>query len=534
MPIITLEQARALRPGSQERAYAYNALDVTGTREIADVLLPRLNAAQERTYAFERALQGPSIAMMNRGINIDEMKRSRMVTELKRELAKDVNGIAKMEVISSVWDLKEKVTGLCLKSTRKDHHHKWPKGVPDEERHCEFCGTDRLVSKPFNANSSDHVDHLLYDLLNVPIHTNKKGIRSADGDILERIGNKFDKIRPITDAIFAVRDKKKQLGSLNARLSKSGRYPSSFNVGAAWTGRFSSSKNPYGEGGNAQNVAPRHRSVFMADPGYELVYADLKQAESNVVAHISGDETYIEAHASGDVHTYVARLVWPELQWTGDLKRDKKIAKQLPSWDNVEGHDFRYQAKRIQHGSNFGLTPPGIAMIARIPMKQAYQAQENYFNEFPFIRGYQKWEAQNIREHKTLTNVLGRTITLFGRPWDPHTIKQGLAFKPQSSVADILDLAMWRVWVEQDPTGGSSDELELLAQIHDALLAQYHRGRMEVLHKTKKLMEIPIPVTDYRGTTRTMKIEAEFAIGTNWGKKSDSNPHGMWEPEELN
>lgn len=529
MPIYTLEQAKEEKKG-QIKDWLYNGLDVTGTREIADTLLPRLNKAQTRTYSFERALQMPAMAMMLRGILVDETKRARMITELKRELAKDLRGIGKMENIKTVWDLKEKETGWCPVELGK--HHKWPKGVPDETRTCTRCGTARMKKKEFNANSSDHVDHLMYDLLKVPVMTNKKGQRSADGDILERIGNKYEQHRPITDAILAVRDKKKQLGSLAARLSKRGRYPSSFNVGAAWTGRFSSSKNPYGEGGNAQNIAPRHRGILTADPGYDLFYADLKQAESNVVAHISGDENYIEAHRSGDVHTYVSRLVWPELPWNGDLKKDKAIAKRLPEWDNVEGHDFRFQAKRIQHGSNFGLSPIGISYIARIPQKQAVKAQDNYFSEFSRIRQWQRGIAQDIKEHKVLTNVLGRTITLMGRPWEGHTVKQGLAFIPQSSVADILDLAMIRVFIELDLQGEL--KLELQGQIHDALLGQSPSGKMDVLLRMRELMQIPIPVLGADGVTRTMQIEAELAIGKNWGKKSDENPHGMWEPKELN
>lgn len=531
MPIYTLQQAKDL-PKGQLKDWLYNGLDNTGTREIADVLLPRLNAAQARFYAFERALQAPAMAMMQRGINIDGLQRQRMMTELKRELAKDVTAIAKNPSVAGLWDYTTKNTGSCPVPQRKDGKHKWEKwekGASEVGRHCVACAADRLIPDPFNANSSSHVDHLIYDLLNIPIHTNKKGQRSADGDILERLANKFERHRPIIDAILAVRDKKKQLGSLGARLSKDGRYPSSFNIGAAWTGRQSSSKNPYGEGGNAQNIAPRHRRIFTADPGKLLVYADLKQAESNVVAHIAEDEIYIEAHRSGDVHTYVARLVWPELPWTGDLKRDKAIAKQLPDWDPVEGHDYRFQAKRIQHGSNFGLTPPGISMIARIPMKQAFRAQDNYFNEFPKIKAWQNSVAARIKDHLPLTNVLGREINLLGRPWEPHTIKQGLAFIPQSSVADILDLGMWRVWRHQDPTGGERDDLELLAQIHDAILGQFSADRTEILHETVRLLQIPIPVKG-----RIMQIEAEIAIGYNWGKRSDENPRGMYEPPEFN
>jgi DNA polymerase I-like protein with 3'-5' exonuclease and polymerase domains len=534
--ILTLQEAKDL-PKGQLKDWAYNALDNTGTREVADVLLPRLNENQQKFYAFERALLAPAMAMMQRGILVDGLQRQRMITELKRELTKDVNALAKQESIKSLWDYTTKNTGSCPTPQRKDGKHKWEKwekGTSEVGRHCVACGTNRLIPDPFNANSSDHVDHLVYDLLGIPVYTDKKGKRSTGGDILERIAHKFEQHRPILDGILNVRDKKKQLGSLQARLSPDGRYPSSFNIGAAWTGRQSSSKNPYGEGGNAQNVAPRHRRILKADPGKILFYADLKSAESTIVAYSSGDEKYIEAHNLGDPHTYVARLVWPELPWNGDIKKDKKIAGMLPEWDNVEGHNYRFQAKRIQHGSNFGLTPPGISMIARIPMKQAYKAQENYFNEFEYIKPWQNSIAAAVRDHQPLYNVLGREITLFGRPWDKHTINQGFSFKPQSGVADILDLGMWRVWRYQDPTGGEADEAELLAQIHDAVLGQVSQDRLSVLHKTRELLKIPIRVKGFDGKERLMIIETEIAIGYNWGKKSEDNPRGMYEPPEFN
>lgn len=535
MPIYSLAQAKA-EPRGQIKDWLYNALDVTGTREVADVLLPRLNANQERFYKFEMALQAPAQAMMQRGINIDGVRKQSMITELKRELEKDQRQLAKHPRILELWDRVEKNTGSCPIPQRKDGKHKWEKwekGADEHGRHCVACNADRLIPKPFNANSSDDVDHLVYDLLGIPVYKNKKGERSLEGDILERIAARYEEHRELVDAILAVRDKKKQLGTLQFR-SIDGRYRSTFNIGAAWTGRQSSSKNPYGEGGNAQNIAPRHRRAFIADPGRKLVYADLKSAESTVVAYASGDANYIEAHKLGDPHTYVARLVWPELPWTGDIKKDKKIAGMLPEWDNVEGHNYRFQAKRIQHGSNFGLTPPGIAMIARIPRKAAEQAQGRYFDEFAGIRAWQNATKKRIANHEPLFNVLGREITLLGRPWDGHTQKQGLAYVPQSSVADILDLAEWRVWRYQDPTAGDRDEIELLAQIHDAFLGQFREDEIDVLHRTKELMQIPILVKGIDNVERLMTIEAEIAIGRNWGKKTEDNPHGMYEPPEFN
>ena len=516
--IYTLQEAKSLPPG-QLKSWAYNALDTTGTREIVDTLLPRLTPAIQHTYDFERALQNPAFSMMMKGVRIDVVKRAKLVKEIKIELTRELSNISKMKGVVDVWDGVTLETGWCPEELGK--RHKWPKGVADSERKCERCGVARIKLKPFEPNSTSQVFRLFYDLHKIQKIKNKKGEFSVDDDVLERIGKKYPKLQHITEAIREVRDKTKQLGSLNAKLTPDNRYMSSFNVGAAWTGRFSSSKNPYQIGGNLQNWAERHRIIAIPDAGMEIAYLDLKQAESNVVAHVSQDEAYIEAHRIGDVHTYVCRLVWPDMAWTGDLKRDKTIAKVLPDWDNVPGHDFRFQAKRIQHGSNFGLTPQGISMIAHIPMKEAAKAQANYFKAFPKIRAWQEATAKKIRNHETLTNCLGRTILLFGRPWDPHTIKQGLAFVPQSTVADILDLAMLRAWNDMDPF-----ELELLAQVHDALLLQFPCGKLEVLKKAITYMQIPIPIHD-----RIMVIQPEVAVGMNWGKRSDTNPDGIEEIE---
>jgi DNA polymerase I-like protein with 3'-5' exonuclease and polymerase domains len=204
------------------------------------------------------------------------------------------------------------------------------------------------------------------------------------------------------------------------------------------------------------------------------------------------------------------------------MSKDKKIAKQLPPWDPVEGHDWRFQAKRIQHGSNYGLSPYGIAMIAQIPLEQAKLAYERYMTEFDYIPAWHGWMRQQVREQRPLINPLGREVELVGRPWDDHTWRQGLAFLPQSTLADIEDLAMWRVWHDLELQG-----LQLLAQVHDAILFQYPRGELSLVREALQRMRIPLPVTDFQGTTRMAVIGVEAAVGRNWGHKGPDNPYGI-------
>jgi len=515
--IVNVSEAMALRSEAL-RQQAYNGLDVTGTAEVSRVLRSRLDEQLNRTYSFERAIQAPALQMMVRGCAVDLGARAEALKVATREWQKATRLIDKMPQVRDFWDGMEKVTGYCPKEP--DKHHKWQKGVPDgPERLCERCGSPRMVRAPFNANSQAQVERLLYVLHGLPAERNKDKKVSVDDDCLEKVGRKHKEFFPLCEAIRDVRDQKKQIGWLNGRLNARNRYPSSFNVGAAWTGRFSSSKNPHGEGGNLQNVAPKLRHVIVADPGYDLWYIDFKTGESYVVAYESGDPVYIEAHATGDTHTFVARLLWPHFPWTGDLKKDKDWAKSHnPEWDKAEGHDWRFQAKRIQHGSNFGLTPPGIAMIAHIPMAEAVKAQRNYFGEFEYIKPWQNSIIADVRESKPLVNALGRKIRLFGRPWDPHTHKQGLAFKPQSTVADLIDIALWRVWYYMEPKG-----VQLLAQVHDALLLQIPRGRFDLAAETIEMMRIPINING-----RTLIIDVEASYGRNWGKfDPEKNPFGQ-------
>lgn len=525
MKVYTLETAQTAT--GQVRKWLYNGIDCLATREIADTLRPLMDPQIKRAYGMQRAAQNPAMAMTLRGILIDEDARaeaSKAVTKEAKDLEKAIDALPQ---VRDIWDGTELVSGACRKSTRKDGRHTWEKGVPDTpERKCVSCGKSRFQRSAFNPHSSDQCKHLLYDLLGIKKYFNKEGKLSTDDDILERMGRKYPKVGELTAKIRDVRGLRKQLTTLNAKLSPDGRYRTEFSVGTAWTMRWSSKDDPFGFGGNVQNIAERHRSMFIPDPGYDLCYADLKQAESNIVAHLAGDEEYIEAHRSGDVHTFVTRLVWPELEWTWDLVQDKAVAKQLPPWDPAPGHDYRFQAKRIQHGGNYGLTPFGVAMIAKIPVAAAQTAAIRYHRAFPGIRVWQRATRVKVEAQEPLVSPLGIRTKLFGRPWDEHTYKQGLSVLPQGTVAHIIDIGVWRIWKEMDP-----HEVELLAQVHDALLFQYPKGRLDLVKKALELMRVPVPVLGADGKLRVVTIETEAAVGQNWGHFNDKPEKG---PLNLN
>jgi DNA polymerase I-like protein with 3'-5' exonuclease and polymerase domains len=336
---------------------------------------------------------------------------------------------------------------------------------------------------------------------------------------LENLHRKHDEARPFTTPALAARTARKQLGLLRAPRRSDGRWTTSFNVGAAVPGRWSSSDSAQGHGGNIQNVADRSRNIFVPDPGLVMFYADYEKAESNIVAYDAEDDAYIAAHAAGDVHTMVARTVWPDAHpWTGDLKEDRKLADLPAPWD--PHHELRWYGKHVAHGSAIGMTEHGIARDARIKVAAAREALNKFKRAFPRVFARQDEIWQSVVETRTVTNPLGRMRTFRGRVFDEQaqraTRREALAQIQQSTIADWVGIAILRVWLEMDggaelPRPSDPNRVWLLAQVHDAILGLVRPGDDAALLEMQRLMGFHL---DIRG--RRLVIPTEIKIGTSW------------------
>jgi DNA polymerase I-like protein with 3'-5' exonuclease and polymerase domains len=530
MKTYTLASAQHADPAV--RGWAYNALDCIATRQIADRLLPMVEGhpADSFTYGFERAAQTPAFDMTMRGTLVDVAALGKAAAQAKADELEAILIAQEDELVQTFWDGTEKVTGACPKSSRKDGHHTWAKGEADTpERLCVSCGCSRYAPAPFNPNSDDQKKHLLYTLLRAPRQTNKDGVLAVSDEALEKIGAKRPKLYELTQKLRRCSETQKARSSLDFKLSEFSRFHSSYSVGVVWTGRWSSSKDAFRLGGNGQNITEKFRCPFIPDPGYEFCYMDVKSAESNVVAHLSGDEGYINAH-KGDTHTYVSHMTWPELDWPEDPANWRAFAEShYPDWDNVPGHDYRFQAKAVQHGTNLGLTVYGLARNSHITVAAATETQNRYFAAFPGVPGLQAFRKHQVEEMEPIYAPLGTRVKLTGRPLDGHTFRQGLAFPPQHTVAGIINIIAWRVWREVP-------EVQLLKQVHDAILFQFPKGRYDLVQKVMSLALVPLRISDYKGIERTVTLGVEASVGMNWSKRKVdkktgkvSNPEGLVE-----
>jgi DNA polymerase family A len=509
---------------------AYNALDCCVPRECSDILEQRLDPDTERIYRFCHRTQGPALAMSLRGVLIDEPARAAAIAAF--EAIEEKASATITNLASEIWDGTTRRVGHCTDADGVDHrNHLWPHAVDDAMATCRRCGLSRLVPSKINCNSSPQIKHLLYDLLAVPLRRdNRTGQPSVIKEYLEAIrGEELKKgnmlVAEIAHQAAVGKSARKQLGYARSRVGADGRMRHSHGVNATETGRWTATHSPMWDGWNITQIADRLRHIVKADPGLELGYADLEQAESHIVAYDSGDEGYIRAHATGDVHTYVCRLMWPHLEWTGDLVVDRVLADEPPDFDPY--HARRDYGKRFQHGGNMGRTPRGVARQIHCPLSEAEAAYGRMYGgwghdgAFPGIKLRQRAVWAEIQRTGVTVSCLGRRRQFLGRTWSAETLREALAQLEQSPVADILNLGLLRVWDELDtrvnvwdtPHPDQPNRVWLLAQVHDAILFLYRPGDLATLRRVKELMEMPLLING-----RVLTIPVEIAVGPTWNK----------------
>jgi len=461
MKRITTDNLPPMDPILQQMIY--NGLDGMMTREI-EAAIP-----SSPTYEFERALLPMVVAMMEKGIRIDLNMRDQMGAELQNSLTR---------VVDNFDYICEKVFG-----------------------------------KTFNPRSYKQLQELLYRRLYLPeVIVSKKGEKkvSTDRDTLERLHREYTRAMPITTPLLRMRDLEKTLDTVMKQLSPDGRWHANFNIGGTDTGRWSSSSHPYGWGSNLQNIDDYIRRIFIPDPGYIFFNCDQQGAEARVVGYLAGDEAYIKAVESGDVHTMVASMVFgfePKRELA-----DRKYYREM---------SYRDIAKRAAHGSNYGGTARTIATVLKVEISIIEEFQKLYFKTFPNIRKWHAWINQQIQTTHRLVTPFGRVRNFWGNPYDDTTLRAAIAYVPQSTVGDMTSRGLLQIYTRLP-------SVQILNNIHDAAFGQIPKDQVDVLlPQIVECLTHPIEVTDIFGVKRQMLIPWESQTGMNWGKRKKDNPDGL-------
>jgi len=488
---------------SEQTLWTYCALDCAVTLEIWQKIKKELDDTTSKTYQFEINSLKPAMAMMQKGLRVDLEKVKNMRAPLKKARLK----------------LERMLNLFAQAATGKDLNHASPKQLQD----------------------------LFYVHLGIPkIMSYKKGKSkvSTDREALEKLRENYPRAKVFANAILALRDIDKQLGVLETDRDKDNRIRCSYNVAGTETGRWSSSEAPWGTGTNLQNITKDLREIFIPDDGMTMFYADLEQAESRVVAYLTGDQGYIDACESGDLHTTVVKMVWKNMGWSGDPVQERKLAEN-PYYLQFS---FRDMCKRAGHGTNYGLSATSLARHLKIKVAHATRFQLLYYGgvvsldsvnrwhqqdpkagfdellaygkvygekakyvevpgAFPGIRSWHNTIANELLNTGTLTTPIGRRRQFWGRLDDATTLRGAIAYVPQSTIGDLLNMGLYRVWNEL-----RDDGVQVLGQVHDAILGQVPTEKVdELMPKIVECMTNPIQVGE-----RTLVIPSSVEVGNTW------------------
>jgi DNA polymerase-1 len=351
----------------------------------------------------------------------------------------------------------------------------------------------RLAGHPFNVNSRDQLEVVLYDELKLsPGRKTQTGKRSTAASALEELQGQHQ----IIERILAYREltklKNTYLDPLPKLLHpKTGRLHTRFNQTGTATGRLSS-VDP-----NLQNIpirteiGRRIRKAFRAAPGMKLVVADYSQIELRVLAHLSGDENLIKVFREGkDIHTQTAA-------WMFGLDLDQVASEQ------------RRAAKTINFGVLYGMSAHRLSNELSIPYAEAERFIERYFASYPRVRAWIEQVLADARQKGYVETMFGRrrfVADLDARIRSVREAAERMAFNMpvQGTAADLMKLAMVKLQPELEGL-----EAHLVLQVHDELLVEAPADKAEqVAGVVREVMQ--------KAWALEVPLEVGTGIGENW------------------
>lgn len=345
----------------------------------------------------------------------------------------------------------------------------------------------------FNINSPKQLAEVLFDRLELPTikRTGKTRAASTSVEVLEELALVHDLPRMVLEWRSLKKLKGTYLDALPQLIdSQTGRVHTTFNQAVAATGRLSSSEP------NLQNIPIRTelgrniRRAFVAPPGHLLISADYSQIELRVLAHLSGDETLIEAFRRGDdIHDQTAtRVFGPD--------------------SGLEPHELRRRAKIVNYALLYGKTAFTLARDIGVTKAAAQEIIDAYFNGFPAVRTYLDEVVERARETGVVSTMFGRrrlVPELTSRNGQVRAAAERIAVNMpiQGSAADILKRAM----IDIHPDLPTSSKMILT--VHDELVFEVAENLAEeTVTLVKERMENAAPLA--------VPLTVDVGIAANW------------------
>ena len=435
-----------------ERATQYSAEDADVTLQLHAALHPQILAHESLRFVYERI---------------------------------------EMPVMDVLYEM-ERAGVLIDTSLLARHSHELGRRLLDIEQQAK-----EVAGQPFNLNSPKQIQEILFDRHKLPvIKKTPSGQPSTDEDVLEQLALDYPLARLILDYRAMSKLKSTYTDKLPRMVNaRTGRVHTTFNQTTAVTGRLSSN-DP-----NLQNIPIRNaegrriREAFVAAPGCQLVSADYSQVELRIMAHLSRDETLLEAFRSGeDVHRRTATEIF-------GLEPGAVTSEQ------------RRYAKTINFGLIYGMSAFGLASQLGIERSAAQQYMERYFARYPGVKQYMDATRQSARERGYVETVFGRRLYMPDINASNNQRRMGaeraaINAPMQGTAADLIKLAMLAVhgWLRAENL-----RARLILQVHDELVLEVPEPELERVRERVPALMAGVASLD-------VPLLVDTGVGPNWDR----------------
>ena len=224
-----------------------------------------------------------------------------------------------------------------------------------------------------------------------------------------------------------------------------------------------------------------------------LVDADYSQIELRLLAHIADDEAMKQAFLTGeDIHTVTAAQVF-------GVPTDQ-VTKQM-----------RSHAKAVNFGIVYGISAFSLAQDIGVPVYEAKEYIETYFERFPGIRRYMDEVVAQAKERGYVETLMHRRRALpelAASNFNTRSFGERVArnMPIQGTAADVIKLAMVRV---DERLHKENLKAKLILQVHDELIVECPEEEKEAVARllTEEMegaVHLSVPLT------------AEAHWGINW------------------
>ncbi len=328
-----------------------------------------------------------------------------------------------------------------------------------------------MAGSTFNLNSPKQLGKVLFEDLLLPHGKKNKTGYSTSIKVLEKLAEDHIIASKIITYRRLAKLQSTYVEGLLKCISDDGRIHSNFKQTVTATGRISST-DP-----NLQNLPIRTelgreiRKAFICENNeYILLGADYSQIELRILAHISKDETLIEAfNKKEDIHT-------------------KTAAKVFGVDERMVTTDMRRTAKAVNFGIVYGISDFGLSRDLNISVQLAKQYIEQYLQEYKMVKKYMEDTVRFAESNGYVLTIFNRKRhikELLSSNYMQREFGKRIALNTpiQGAAADVMKIAMIKVYKQFKERELKS---RLILQIHDELVIETHIEEIDIV---KEILE---------------------------------------------